>query len=97
VSVCAPSIEAAGRLTESFRDKVIRKCGESTEMKEKFFTKYAEPFEAMPRAVAGRFQKGGIASLFLPYSIHRIQEVHATVVHILWDLVHIALGAEDVT
>jgi D-sedoheptulose 7-phosphate isomerase len=31
------------------------------------------------------------------YSIHRIQEVHATAVHVLWDLVHIALGAEDVT
>jgi D-sedoheptulose 7-phosphate isomerase len=31
------------------------------------------------------------------YSIHRIQEVHATAVHVVWDLVHIALGAEDVT
>ena len=31
------------------------------------------------------------------YSIHRIQEVHATAVHIVWDLVHIALGEEDVT
>ncbi len=31
------------------------------------------------------------------YSIHRIQEVHGTAVHIVWDLVHIALGAEDVT
>jgi hypothetical protein len=31
------------------------------------------------------------------YSIHRIQETHATAVHIIWDLVHIALGAEDVT
>jgi D-sedoheptulose 7-phosphate isomerase len=31
------------------------------------------------------------------YSIHRIQEVHATVVHVIWDLVHIALGEEDVT
>ena len=31
------------------------------------------------------------------YSIHRIQEVHATVVHVVWDLVHITLGAEDVT
>ena len=24
-------------------------------------------------------------------------EVHATAVHIIWDLVHIALGEEDVT
>lgn len=30
------------------------------------------------------------------YSIHRIQEVHATLVHVLWDLIHLALGAEDV-
>jgi len=30
------------------------------------------------------------------YSIHRIQEVHATLVHIVWDLIHIALGEEDV-
>ena len=30
------------------------------------------------------------------FSIHRIQEVHATFVHVLWDLIHIAAGAEDV-
>jgi len=30
------------------------------------------------------------------YSIHRIQEVHVTLLHILWDLVHIALGENDV-
>jgi D-sedoheptulose 7-phosphate isomerase len=30
------------------------------------------------------------------YSIHRIQEVHATLVHIAWDLIHLSLGAEDV-
>jgi D-sedoheptulose 7-phosphate isomerase len=198
------------RTTESFRDKVLRKCGESMEMKEKFFTKYADSLEAMSRAVAERFQKGGrlfamgnggslcdalhitvefnhpiiekraafpviplmtdiatmtaigndldftrvfvnqLRLLAVPgdmviafstsgkspnliyaletarekqmltvafsgkdggrfpdiadycfivpsYSIHRIQEVHATAVHVLWDLVHIALGAEDVT
>jgi D-sedoheptulose 7-phosphate isomerase len=198
------------RMTESFRDKVLRKCGESVEMKEKFFFKYAESLEAMSRAVAERFQQGGrlftmgnggslcdalhitvefnhpiiekrvalpaislmtdIATMtaigndidftrvfvnqlrllggpgdmviafstsgkspnliyaletarekqmltiafsgkdggrfpdltdycfIVPsYSIHRIQEVHATAVHVLWDLVHIALGAEDVT
>ena len=195
---------------ESFRDKVIRKCGESVEMKEKFFTKYAESLETVSRAMAERFQQGArlfvmgnggslcdalhmcvefnhpiiekrpafpviplmtdiatmtaigndidftrvfvnqlrllsvpgdIAMVFstsgkspnliyalqaarekqmltvafagkdggrfpeiadycfiVPsYSIHRIQEVHATVVHVVWDLVHIALGAEDVT
>ena len=194
---------------ESFRDKVIRKCGESIEMKEKFFSRYAELLETMSRAMAERFQQGGklfvmgnggslcdalhicvefnhpiiekrpafpviplmtdIATMtaigndidftrvFLnqlkllsapgdmamvfstsgkspnliyalqgardrkvmtvafagkdggrfpeiadycfivpSYSIHRIQEVHATLVHIAWDLVHFALGAEDV-
>jgi D-sedoheptulose 7-phosphate isomerase len=198
------------KITESFRDKVIRKCGESVEMKEKFFTKYAESLDVMSRAIAERFQQGGrlfvmgnggslcdalhmcvefnhpiiekraafpviplmtdiatmtaigndidftrvfvnqLRLLSLPgdmamvfstsgkspnliyalqaarekqmltiafagkdggrfpemadycfivpsYSIHRIQEVHATVVHVVWDLVHIALGAEDVT
>ena len=200
----------ADRMTEPFRDKVIRKCGESMEMKEKFFVKYAEPLEAMSREMAQRFQQGGklfamgnggslcdalhitvefnhpiiekrkafpviplmtdVATMtaigndfdftrvfvnqlrlfaapgdmamafstsgkspnliyalqaarekqlltiafagkdggrfpevadycfIVPsYSIHRIQEVHATAVHIVWDLVHIALGEEDVT
>jgi D-sedoheptulose 7-phosphate isomerase len=198
------------KTTESFRAKVIRKCGESVEMKEKFFTKYADSLEVMSRAMAERFQRGGrllvmgnggslcdalhmcvefnhpiiekrpafpviplmtdiatmtaigndidftrvfvnqlrllsqpgdMAMVFstsgkspnliyalqaarekqmltvafagkdggrfpetadycfiVPsYSIHRIQEVHATVVHVVWDLIHIALGAEDVT
>jgi D-sedoheptulose 7-phosphate isomerase len=198
------------KTTESFRDKVLRKCGESVEMKEKFFTKYAESLETMSRTMADRFRQGGrlfvmgnggslcdalhmcvefnhpiiekraafpviplmtdiatmtaigndidftrvfvnqlrllsqpgdMAMVFstsgkspnliyalqaarekqiltvafagkdggrfpeiadycfiVPsYSIHRIQEVHATVVHVVWDLVHIALGAEDVT
>jgi len=198
------------KTTESFRDKVIRKCGESVEMKERFFTKYADSLEAMSRAMAEHFRQGGrlfvmgnggslcdalhmcvefnhpiiekrpafpviplmtdIATMtaigndidftrvfvtqlrvlglsgdtamvfstsgkspnliyalqaarekqmltvafagkdggrfpeiadycfIVPsYSIHRIQEVHATAVHVVWDLVHIALGAEDVT
>lgn len=46
----------------------------------------------------GRFPEVADHCFVVPsYSIHRIQEVHATVVHILWDLVHIALGEEDVT
>jgi D-sedoheptulose 7-phosphate isomerase len=198
------------KTTESFRDKVVRKCGESMEMKEKFFTKYADSLEVMSRAMAERFQRGGrlfvmgnggslcdalhmcvefnhpiiekrpafpviplmtdiatmtaigndidftrvfvnqLRLLSVPgdmamvfstsgkspnliyalqaarerqmltvafagkdggrfpevanycfivpsYSIHRIQEVHATAVHVVWDLVHIVLGAEDVT
>ena len=201
---------ATDRLTEPFREKVLRKCGESMEMKEKFFSQYADSLDQMSRALAERFDNGGrlfvmgnggslcdalhiavefnhpiiekrvafpaiplmtdiatitaisndldftrvyvnqlrlqatpndIAMVFstsgkspnliyaleaarekkmltvafsgkdggrfpeisdycfvVPsYSIHRIQEVHATAVHIIWDLVHIALGAEDVT
>ena len=46
----------------------------------------------------GRFPEVADYCFIVPsYSIHRIQEVHATVVHVVWDLVHIALGAEDVT
>jgi D-sedoheptulose 7-phosphate isomerase len=29
------------------------------------------------------------------FSIHRIQEVHGTLVHILWDVVHVVRGEED--
>lgn len=194
---------------ESFREKVLRKSGESVEMKEKFFTKYAEPIEALSRDMAARFTQGrklitmgnggslcdalhfavefthpiiekraafpavtlmgdtatmtaigndsDFSRVFVDqlrllgqpgdmalavstsgkspnliyaleearkremltiawagkdggrfpdladycfivpsFSIHRIQEVHATLVHVLWDLIHIALGAEDV-
>jgi len=30
------------------------------------------------------------------YSIHRIQETHVMLLHILWDLIHIHLGEEDI-
>jgi D-sedoheptulose 7-phosphate isomerase len=210
MSAIDQSVPVIDKAKESFRDKVIRKCGESVEMKEKFFNKYADSLDTMSREMAARFQKGGrlfvmgnggslcdalhmcvefnhpiiekrvafpviplmtdiatmtaigndldftrvfvnqLRLLSLPgdiamvfstsgkspnliyalqaakekemltvafagkdggrfpnladycfivpsYSIHRIQEVHATVVHVVWDLVHIALGAEDVT
>ncbi len=197
------------RATETSRDKILRKCGESIEMKEKFFAKYAEAIEDMAKDMADRFAHGkkllvmgnggslcdalhfGVEfthpviekrrafpvlplmtdiatmtaigndvdysrvfvnqlrilghegdmalvvstsgkspnlvyavetarqlkmltiawlgkdggrlaeiadySFIVPsYSIHRIQEVHATFVHIAWDLIHIALGEEDV-
>jgi D-sedoheptulose 7-phosphate isomerase len=29
-------------------------------------------------------------------SIHRIQECHVALLHIIWDLIHVALGEEDV-
>src|ERR1700740_3487580 len=210
MSAIDQSVPVIDKANESFRDKVIRKCGESVEMKQKFFNKYADSLDTMSREIAARFQPGGrpffmgyggrlcdglqlcvefnhpiiekraafpviplmtdiatltaigndidftrvfvnqLRLLSLPgdiamafstsgkspnliyalqaarekqiltvafagqeggrfpeiadycfivpsYSIHRIQEVHATVVHVVWDLVHIALGAEDVT
>ena len=30
------------------------------------------------------------------FSIHRIQESHETLLHILWDLIHVIRGQEDV-
>lgn len=203
----APAV--ADKSNENFRDKVLRKCGESVEMKEKFFSKYAEQIETLSREMAARFARGNklltmgnggslcdamhfavefthpiiekraafpaislmtdIATItaigndadysrifvdqlrllgnpgdmvlavstsgkspnliyaleearrrdmltiawsgkdggrfpdladycfVVPsFSIHRIQEVHATLVHVLWDLIHIAAGAEDV-
>ena len=44
--------------TESFRDKILRKCGESVEMKEKFFEKYADDIERLSRDMAKRFADG---------------------------------------
>ncbi|MDB6020668.1 MAG: Phosphoheptose isomerase [Pedosphaera sp.] len=194
---------------DTYRDKILRKCAESVEMKQKFFHQYAAQIEAMARDMAARFEQGrkllvmgnggslcdalhfsvefthpiiekrpafpviplmtDIATMtaigndidasrmfvnqlrlhgqpgdmalavstsgkspnliygleearargmltiawagkdggrfpeladycfIVPsYSIHRIQEVHATLVHVAWDLIHIALGAEDV-
>ena len=205
----ASSPTTLDKSVETFRDKILRKCGESVEMKEKFFDKYAADIETLSRDMADRFSKGrklltmgnggslcdalhfavefthpiiekraafpvvslmtDIATMtavgndsdysrifvdqlrllgrpddmalavstsgkspnliyaleaareqkmltiawagkdggrfpeiadycfIVPsYSIHRIQEVHATLVHVLWDLIHIALGAEDV-
>ncbi len=195
--------------TENWRDKILRKCGESVEMKEKFFRAYADQIEAMAREMANRFSAGkkllvmgnggslcdalhfsvefthpiiekrrafpviplmtdiatmtaigndvdysrvfvnqlnvlanegdmtlgvstsgkspnliyafeaarekgmltvawlgkdggrlaemaDFAFIVPSYSIHRIQEVHATLVHVAWDLIHIALGEDDV-
>ena len=46
------------KLNESFRDKILRKCGESVEMKEKFFEKYADDIERLSRDMAKRFIDG---------------------------------------
>ncbi len=208
-SLIANSFPTFDKAAENFRDKILRKCGESVAMKEQFFAKYADLIEELSREMAKRFAAGNklltmgnggslcdalhftvefthpiiekrkafpvvplmtdIATMtavsndldysrvfanqlrvvgktgdmmlavstsgqssnlvaaveaarkldiltiawlgkdggrlaeladyvfVVPsYSIHRIQEVHATLVHIVWDLVHIALGEEDV-
>src|SRR4029077_10295128 len=46
------------KLNESFRHKILRKCGESVEMKEKFFEKYADDIERLSRDMAKRFTDG---------------------------------------
>ena len=48
---------------EFSRTRCCAKCGESVEMKEKFFTKYADSLEAMSREMAARFEKGSQALL----------------------------------
>ena len=54
------TIETANdRMTEPFREKVLRKCGESMEMKHLFFSKYADALDEMSRALARRFENGG--------------------------------------
>jgi D-sedoheptulose 7-phosphate isomerase len=30
------------------------------------------------------------------FSIHRIQETHVALLHIMWDLIHVTMGEEDV-
>lgn len=44
----------------------------------------------------GRTKDAAEYCLTVPsFSIHRIQEVHTTLLHILWDMVHVLLGEED--
>src|SRR6202040_2570209 len=50
--------ESVDKTPENFRDKVMRKCGESVEMKEKFFTKYADQIEELSKEMAKRFTDG---------------------------------------
>ena len=54
----AAVIDKIDKSTESFRDKILRKCGESVEMKEKFFEKYADEIEELSRDMAKRFVDG---------------------------------------
>ncbi|HEX4998226.1 MAG TPA: SIS domain-containing protein [Terriglobia bacterium] len=45
----------------------------------------------------GRLAAVADHSLIVPsFSIHRIQETHTTMIHLLWDAVHLSFGEEDV-
>jgi len=45
----------------------------------------------------GRVKELADWSLVVPsYSIHRIQEAHTLLLHILWDSIHLCMGEEDV-
>src|SRR5207248_2990620 len=54
----AAVIDKIDKSAENFRDKILRKCGESVEMKEKFFAKYAAEIETLSREMAERFSRG---------------------------------------
>ncbi|MBV8207785.1 MAG: SIS domain-containing protein [Acidobacteria bacterium] len=43
---------------DSWRDKVLRKCGESVEVKQKFFHRYADEIGELSQRMAGQFQSG---------------------------------------
>jgi len=57
LSPIGPMTQNPPTVSESFRDKILRKCRESVEMKQKFFAHYAEQIEAMSREMAMRFHK----------------------------------------
>jgi phosphoheptose isomerase len=114
------------------RDKILRKCRESVEIKEQFFSRYADRIGELCEKMARQFGAGRRLSPNLLYglqtarkkgmltiafsgkdggrireladyafvvpsfSIHRIQECQVVLLHILWDLIHVSLGEEDV-
>ena len=45
----------------------------------------------------GRSKQAAEYCLTVPsFSIHRIQEVHTTLLHVLWDMTHVLRGEEDI-
>lgn len=61
----------------------------------------ARQLDLMTIAFAGRdggsmVDHADFAFVVPSWSIHRIQEVHTVLLHLLWDQVHVALGADDV-
>ena len=52
------SANTMAKPAETFRDKILRKCAESVEMKQKFFNEYAGQIEAMSQGHGPPFQQG---------------------------------------
>jgi D-sedoheptulose 7-phosphate isomerase len=68
---------------------ILRKARESAAVKEEFF--------AFTGKDGGRFPALADHCFVVPsFSIHRIQETHVALYHIVRDLVHVALGEDDV-
>lgn len=45
----------------------------------------------------GRIRETADYAFVVPsFSIHRIQECHGVLLHVVWDLIHVAMGEEDV-
>jgi D-sedoheptulose 7-phosphate isomerase len=54
-----PSLVPAPAITPNeWREKVMRKCGESVEIKQKFFERYANEIGELSQKMAERFQQG---------------------------------------
>ena len=82
---------------------IRRKARESAELVTRYIDGCAEEIDRCTRALAERLGHGGpLADLcehafVVPsWSIHRIQEVHTVLLHLLWDHTHVALGEPDV-
>ena len=59
----------------------------------KYLTEYRDP--ALAERLLGEIPRS--ASWVVPsWSIHRIQETHTLLVHVLWDELHVAPGEADV-
>lgn len=52
------SVPASAPATDSWRQRVMRKCAESIEVKEKFFNRYADEIGELSQKMAERFQSG---------------------------------------
>ncbi|HET9155074.1 MAG TPA: hypothetical protein VFN91_00325 [Myxococcaceae bacterium] len=79
------------------REAILRKARKSAEVKLRFIEEHAGVLESCARAMAEKFQAGGrLWTLRNGWSIHRTQESHTLLLHLLWDRIPVALGEDDV-